>query len=136
MNKIVLLGQIEKGELKLNDLYLSHQLQKMGDGKIRMIVEKQKNYKSGKQLRYYFGGILRPIAEDVGESTDNLHEVMKRLYLPKKFVKYRGRDIAMPGSTRGATVGEMAGLILGATTEAADLGIIIESPDEWVKKNI
>ena len=136
MNDIVLLGKIEQGELKLNDLYLSFQLQKMGDCKVRVRIDKVMNTRSLKQNSYLWGGIYPLFAETTGHTISEIHEIFKRKFLSPTFTTYRDREIKLPRSTKKLTKGEFADYILRIEAEAGELGIVISSPDEWIKNNL
>ena len=104
-------------------------LAKFEDPKVIVTVEGIRSERTLNQLAYYWGIILPLIAEHTGHSTPDLHEIFKRLYLPPKLVKWRGRDIKMPNTTKELSKGEMVEYIERVIAEAAQLGIVVPPAD-------
>jgi len=93
-------------------------------------VEKPTRQRSNPQNKWYWGVILPVIAKETGNSTEELHEVFKRMFLPKKIVGYHGKQIAMPSSTTDCSTLQFGEYLERVIAEAAGLGITIPSPDQ------
>lgn len=63
--------------------------------------------RSDNQNRYYWGICLSLIADETGHTTEEIHEVMKRKFLPRKFVSFAGVTEEVPKSTTTLTTKEM-----------------------------
>jgi hypothetical protein len=66
--------------------------------KLVVSVEQEKWVRSASQNRFYWS-YLRIIANETGETEDNLHSLFKRLFLPPEFVTILGVEIKRPAST-------------------------------------
>jgi hypothetical protein len=67
-------------------------LKKLKDGHYNITIKKQERTRSGQQNRYYFGVVLKTIADDTGDDIDSLHTYFKYNFLRergKKFPKMR-----------------------------------------------
>ena len=98
---------------------------------LQVVVSKWKRQRSNQQNRYYWGVVLFTIALETGHTEEELHEVFKRMFLPKKFVKWNEKEIAMPGSTTEQDTLAFNQYIEKIIIEAGTLGISIPTPDEF-----
>jgi len=57
------------------------------------------NKRSNNQNAYYWGCVLKLVAEHTGYSENELHEVFKNMFLPKKFVTINDREFEITKST-------------------------------------
>lgn len=76
---------------------------------------------------------LETIGNYCGYHADELHRLFKGLYLPKKTMKYRGKDYQMSGSTAELSTSEFQEYMAKIQVEASQLGVILPSPDEFKK---
>jgi hypothetical protein len=105
-------------------------LAKLPEGEeIRLRVMRKERTRSVKQNAWYWGCILPIFAEHTGHTVEEIHEIMKRLFLQRKIVSYRGREIPMPGSTSNLSVQEFSEYCERVRAEAASLGLNIPDPD-------
>jgi len=57
------------------------------------------------QQRYYFGVVVALVAEYIGESREDTHELLKAEHLPKREIELLDeRRLTMPPSTRSLTI--------------------------------
>lgn len=94
-------------------------------------LERKKRNRSGQQNNYYWGVVLDLIARHTGHSSNELHEIYKRMFLPHEFITYNGKEIRVPGSTANLntlTFGEYLDKIIA---EAGSMGISIP-PAEYI----
>lgn len=99
------------------------------DGK-EVLIKRTTGTRSIPQNNYYFGVVLGEISKHTGHSVNELHSIFKRMFLPPVTVKYRDREIRMPGSTAKLNKSEMAEYLLRITAEAASMGITIPEADK------
>lgn len=87
MSKIVpkFKGRIEKGRMIFNRLgdYLNY-VQGLEGKEVSLILQEWKNDRSDNQNRYYWGIPIKMISEYTGYSDEEVHELLKSLFLKKK----------------------------------------------------
>lgn len=66
--------------------------------KLVVSIEQEKWVRSASQNNFYWA-YLRIIANETGETEDNLHSLFKRKFLPPEFVTILGVEIKRPAST-------------------------------------
>ena len=88
-----------------------------------------KKNRSLRQNRYYWL-ILGVIAEDTGHSPEELHVLFKSLFLPKKFIRYKDKDIEISASTATLTTDQFAEYLDRIIADAESMGIKIPIPEE------
>lgn len=87
-------GMIEWNNKNAVFLYLV----KLEGKEISVIIETYKGKRTLDQNALYWH-YLTIISSETGHTENELHEIFKRLYLPPQFLKYKGREIKIPGST-------------------------------------
>lgn len=55
--------------------------------------------KRSTQQNSYYWFYLGLVEDSTGLDANELHEIFKRLFLPPRFVKYKGREIKLPATT-------------------------------------
>lgn len=136
------LGSIEGGKITFDDPKAYLKIIKDLEGKrVELVIKKFKEYKerSLDQNAYYWGGIVTPLAEELGYTTDEMHEVLKMHFLgTKREVKGRGGKVKMlyrSGSTASLSTAEFEALMSKIRSWASlELGIYLLSPDEYQRK--
>lgn len=99
-------GVIKDRTLKFVNLdYLKNFLREMPENQYLVIdIEKRKNIRSNNQNAMYWGLILPTIANDLGYTSDELHSVFKRMFLPRKYITIKGkRKLVDPTTTKLTT---------------------------------
>lgn len=91
-------------------------------------VEEVKNFRSGKQNRYYYK-CVDVLAAETGESPKRLHTILKGLHAPRIETTWNGKSYLIPKSTADMTVGEFVEYFMKVQSEAADLGVILPDPE-------
>ena len=100
------------------------------EDELEVTVEKRRLHRSNQQNRYYWGVVLNVIAKETGHSAEELHEIYKRMFLPRKTIKYKERDYPVPGTTTECDISDFHEYIERVRAEAASLGIIVPNPNE------
>ena len=68
---------MENGKLHLDNPALFRAALKKRQGRVSVTVESEESTRSDRAHRYYFGVVLKLIAEETGHTIDDLHEVFK-----------------------------------------------------------
>jgi len=99
-------GRIVKGiiELDRKEDYANHMISLEGK-EISLVLQEWKNDRSDRQNRYYFGVPIKLISEHTGYSDDEVHELLKSLFL-KRQVEIKVKD----GMERHTIVGSTSSL--------------------------
>jgi len=85
--------------------------------------------RSLRQNRYYWGAVIGAIAESTGNSPEDLHLVLKEMFLPRKFITLGAKEVEVRKTTHDLTTEEFT-LYLEAVRAwaASELGITM--PDQ------
>ena len=100
------------------------------EDELEVTVEKRKLSRSNQQNRYYWGVVLEIISKETGHTTEELHEIYKRMFLPRKLIKYKALEIPVPSSTTDCDISDFHEYIERVRAEAASSGIAIPDPNE------
>ena len=134
MSQMKFRAEVRDGKLfPLSREYFDKQL-KHFEGNVVVTVEKLQSKRSLNQNAYYWGVVLPTIAESTGHAVDELHEIFKRMFIKKQKVVYRQKEMLVAASTTRLKKGEFAEYLERIFAEAAGLGIVIPSPDEYFGK--
>lgn len=71
-------GQIIDGRLQVNQGRLRAALSAMKDGDVVVTVQRKRPSRTLCQNAYYWGVVLKTIADDTGQDLESLHEFLKR----------------------------------------------------------
>lgn len=74
------------------------------------------------------------IADYCGNTTEEMHTILKGLFAPKKEVKMGKKKYMIPRSTTTFTKGEMVEFMFDVQTEASHLGILLPTPEDYSKQ--
>lgn len=91
-------GTIKEGKLFLDkpDQFKAH-LHTFPTGKrVEVSVEKLTHPRSNGQNRYYFGVVVKEIAQHTGHDPEQVHELLKMKFSPKWHLFYRDESNGMP----------------------------------------
>lgn len=129
-------GTIEGGRLEIrNRTALAQALRGMKDGEVLVRIERLKATRSSRQNRYYWGVIVQLLAEHTGYTPDEMHEVLKAKFLPKRFAVTDGNgeirdELVIGGSSavlNTVEFGEYCEAIRGWAAETLD--VVIPDPE-------
>lgn len=126
--KINFITTFENGVVKQTPYSILHLL-KYEPTAIAVTIEPIRSNRSLSQLAYLWGVVYPEIAGHTGHSATELHSIFKKLLLPPKVTKFRGREITLTGSTSNLSKGEMAEFITRVIAEAGQMGINIPPAD-------
>lgn len=97
---------------------------------LEVTVSRRRKTRSTNQNAYYFGVVLKVIADHTGHSVEELHEIFKRKFLPPRVLTYRDQQIRLPASTTDTNTLEFTEYIESIRAEAASMGIEVPNPDQ------
>lgn len=126
----------DDGKLHLQSPEVFKQAVRAYAGKfVELTVREQRNRRSGRQLRWYWGQILELLSEHTGYTPDELHDYCKSRFIPKRLAICDGNGVVIDervigGSTGKLKAGEMADYCESIRQWAAEeLGVVIPDPD-------
>lgn len=95
------------------------------DGKaVAVKFSRPKSTRTIDQNRFYWGVVLTGIAEHTGHTPEEIHEVLKDLFLPRRFITLGGHEVSTQKTTTDLSVTEFAHYLEQVTAWAAqELGI-------------
>jgi hypothetical protein len=126
LNRTTFLGSIEKGVLVVrNRATMAAEIKKYDDCPTIIKVERLKNSRSRNQNSYYWGVVLDVIANDTGHTQEELHQIFKKMFLPKIFKKLGDKTVIINGSTTALSTDEFARYIDRIIAEVSQIGIAI-----------
>jgi len=91
-------------------------------------IDRETGIRSFNQNSWYWGVVLKTISETYGHSAKELNEIYKRMFIPPKFIKYKGREIKLPQSTSDLSKNDFGEYIERIRAEVASDGIVIPDP--------
>ena len=74
--------------------------------KVSVKIENRRSKRSLAQNSYWWGVCYKIIAETTGHTPEEIHEIMKIMFLPKKFILIKGIEFEISKSTAKLSVGE------------------------------
>ncbi len=81
------IAAVEQGQLIFeNNIKYQEYLRSLEGQKVEVVVKKwsEKNQRSIQQNRYYFGVVLKLLSDHTGHTVDELHEILKSIFLKKR----------------------------------------------------
>ena len=124
-------GDIERGELKLiSPLNYQKYLSTLNGKQVQVIVSEKGRRRTNRSNRYLWGGVYKPIADHLGYTTEEIHELMKSMFAPKKELKVGKEVILVPCSTTELLTTRFSEYIGDIKKLGAELGVIILDPSE------
>lgn len=136
MTAIVTTALVKDGKLDLrNRKRFSEQLGRLKDGAVQITIERIHATRSIPQSRWYWGVIVEMLSEHTGFSPDEMHEVLKAKFLPKKLAVQDGNGEIRGEFVIGGTTTSLNKIEFGEYCEAIrrwaaeELDVVIPDPD-------
>src|SRR4051812_38837457 len=80
-------ARIEDGKLVLDDSYaFKTAMWRMKEGRVTVSVEQEKDRRSIAANRYYWGVVIKLIAEETGQHSQDIHDDLRDRFLRKTIV--------------------------------------------------
>lgn len=96
------------------------------DGKKLIIqIDLERSKRSLDQNSYLWGVVYKTIAIETGHTEYEIHQLMKRICLPPKFIKVMGKELKVPASTSDLNKSQFGEYIEKIRAEVSSLGIVI-----------
>jgi hypothetical protein len=95
-------AKIQAGRIKLypgEKLYYDHVLQTLEGQTVHVAIGKVKGLRTEQQMRYYWGVVVKLIADYTGDDIDTIHEFLKDKFAPRKTITVQGEARTVPGCT-------------------------------------
>jgi hypothetical protein len=95
-------AKIEQGRIKLypgEKLYYDHVLQSLEGQNVHIAIGKVKGLRTEQQMRYYFGVVIKLIADHTGHDSDYIHEFLKDKFAPRQTRRVHGEIRIVAGCT-------------------------------------
>lgn len=135
-NPVVANGVIESGRLKVRRLTTFQEgIAGFKEGtEVRVVVEKKTATRSLNQNAWYWGCIVELISEHTGYTADEIHDVLKAKFIPKRLAVADGNGEIKGEFVIGGTTTRLNTLEFGQYCEsirqwaAEDLGVVIPDP--------
>ena len=110
---------------------------KEGD-RLSIVIKKYRRTRStgasgekGNQNGYYWGVVLPIISQETGHTVDELHDIYKALYAPKKrFAMPNGQEVVIARSGGETDTQEFYEYVERIRADAGEMGIVIPDPNK------
>jgi hypothetical protein len=128
----VFYGFVRDGRLLANDPEKFRAWLSSLHGDVQITVERRKHQRGHKQNAYYWGVVVKLVAEEIGILPEEAHDMMKERFL-KVPVEHNGKRLAYVRSTTSLDTQEFGEYVEAAKRWASqELGIYIPEPGEVV----
>lgn len=124
---IVLPARLEKGEIRVSHGRLAAALKGRRDCPLEIIIERKHATRSLAQNALYWGVYVTVLAEHTGYTRDEIHEVLKAKFLPRRIALADGQ-----GEVRGE-------FLIGQTTtrlNKIEFGEYLRSIQQWAAEDL
>lgn len=90
----------DKGKLNLsNPDSFKGELKKLSGKRVYVTVDEEKPTRSNNQNRYYWSVIVQTLANEIGYTPDEMHEVLKAKFSQKDIKQIGAEQVVIPKST-------------------------------------
>lgn len=125
----------QNGELVIRDAEIFRQdLRRMADNELEVTIKPWRNSRSDNQNRYYWGIVIKIIAEETGMLPLQVHELMKEQFLREMaYMKTKSgiKEVSIPGSSASLYTSEFEQYLSDIRAWASEfLGAWIPLPNE------
>lgn len=129
-------GVVRNGRLRIEQSNVfAAQLQSLRDGVVEIQIERKRATRSQQANRFYWGVLVDLVASHTGYTPDEIHEIFKAKFLPKRLAVQDGNgeikgEFVIGGTTTKLTTGEFSDYCRAIEQWATeDLGIMFPSDD-------
>lgn len=137
-DEVIATAQVKKGKLYIRDRETFDEAIKRLDDRwmLEVSVKRLRATRSQKQNRYWWGVCIHLVSEHTGYQPEEIHEIAKQMFLPKRLCFSDGNgevvgEFVMGGSTRTLKTDEFAEFVERFKQWAAEtLQIAIPDADE------
>jgi len=104
-------GLVRQGRLRIDQANVfAAQLQQLRDGVVEIAIARKRATRSQQANRFYWGQCVAPVAEHTGYTANEIHELAKQMFLPKRLAvadthgEVRGEFVIGASTTRLTTL--------------------------------
>lgn len=134
---VVASASVQGGKLFIrNRRHFDQQIAQMKEGwEVEVAVKRRRATRSQQQNAYYWGVVVELISEHTGYSPDEVHDLLKALFIPKRLAVQDGNgeihgEIVIGGSTRQMNKVEFGEYMETIRRWAAEtLDVVIPDPE-------
>jgi hypothetical protein len=133
---VVTTGHVKAGRLEIRRrVEFKAALKRMRDGEVLVSVSRKRASRSLQQNRWYWGVIVEILADHTGYSPDEIHEILKAKFIPKRLAISDQNGEIKGEFVIGGTTTKLDKVAFGEFCEsvrqwaADDLGVVIPDPD-------
>lgn len=130
-------GIVRNGRLRIEQSNVfAAQLQSLRDGVVEIQIERKRATRSQQANRYWWGVCVALVSEHTGYTPDEVHELAKHMFLPKRLAVADGNgevlgEFVIGGSTTKLTTAAFADFVDAFRKWAGEsLGVVIPAPGE------
>ena len=137
MSEIVTTATVQRGKLRVrNWTRIAQRLAQSKDGEYVVRIERKHAHRSQQQNRFWWGVCVDLVSEHTGYSPDEVHELAKQMFLPKKLAVADGNGEGVGEFVLGGSTAKLNTLEFGEFIErfrqwaAETLDVVIPDPEE------
>lgn len=110
---------------------INEEVKRLDGQDVRVWVTKDTRTRTPKQNRYYWGVVIKMLADHTGYTKEEMHEAMKNTYLGRRFIEFNGKEVELSKSTKDIDTKEMSEYTERVRQFAAEfLALNIPDPDQ------
>lgn len=131
---VVLIGHLEKGQIRFSKKLLDQQLAGKRDCVVEIVIERKHATRSIAQNRLYWGVYVKLLSEHTGYDPEDLHDILKAKFLPKKITITDDQGVITDEFVVGGSTRQLNKLQFGEYLEriqrwaAEELHVVIPDP--------
>lgn len=108
---VVIVALSKGGKIQMTDYQkraINEEVKRLDGQNVRVLVTKDTRTRTTKQNRYYWGVVVKMIADQTGYTPEEVHEAMKTEYLGRRFVEFGRKEVQLSKSTKDIDTKEMS----------------------------
>lgn len=110
---VIVPAQLVSGRLKLNRRRLADLLKCRRDCELSILIEKKHATRSLASNAYYWAGVVGAISDHTGYTPDEVHEILKAKFLPKKLALADGNGVVVDELVIGGSTSSLNNIEFG-----------------------
>ena len=140
MSEYVASGVVTAGRLKVRNWSgLTRALARFRDGEVVITIARRRATRSAQANAYYWSQVVGLVADHTGHTPDEIHEIYKAKFLPKRLSFADGNGVVVGEFVIGGTTTRLTKTEFYEYVEqirlwaAEELGVVIPDPDQdWM----
>jgi hypothetical protein len=131
---IAVVASVHDGKLDLSPTQrkiIASAISKREGQDVRLTISQRVKQRSNNQNRYMWSVVYEALAAETGHTTEEIHEFMKSMYLPRSFIQLGKTTQQLTKSTTTLSTYDMEVFLEQVRAFAAsELGVVIPLPNE------